>query len=232
MQNFINIIKTNRKKVFIICFIIILIIIFLLLNIFKDKKNINKVLERNDYVFTQVNQNQQKLPYINIRGTIVEKINDELYNMFYTISENENNKYDYKYHIDNNILYLFIKIDQYNSNNVLNPKYISYYIDINKGTLYNVEEILKMHNFNLDKLSNIIDEKLNMAYTQEIELGYVEKGFCDFECYKDIHEINPLQKRIALYFNGKDLIAYLNYNVETIYYTQTNPVEFPHVFKL
>lgn len=232
MENLINIIKTHKKKFYIIGAILILIIVFLLVNFFKNKSNINKTISNKDYVFTQVEKSAtQKLPYINVDGEQIEKINDKLYEDFYMTTSDEKNKYDYKYYLDDNLLYIFIEIEEY-KNNIKNPRYISYYIDIDKGTLYSLDDVLKIHDMDMNRLTTIINNELNSSYVEETELGYVEEGFCDFECYKDIHDINPLNKRIALFYDGNKLTAYLNYTVETIYYVDTNPTIFPHIFEL
>lgn len=232
MENLINIIKTHKKKFYIIGAILILIIVFLLVNFFKNKSNINKTISNKDYVFTQVEKSAtQKLPYINVDGEQIEKINDKLYEDFYMTTSDEKNKYDYKYYLDDNLLYIFIEIEEY-KNNIKNPRYISYYIDIDKGTLYSLDDVLEIHDMDMNRLTTIINNELNSSYVEETELGYVEEGFCDFECYKDIHDINPLNKRIALFYDGNKLTAYLNYTVETIYYVDTNPTIFPHIFEL
>lgn len=232
MENLINIIKTHKKKFYIIGAILVLIIVFLLVNFFKNKSNINKTISNKDYVFTQVEKSAtQKLPYINVDGEQIEKINDKLYEDFYMTTSDEKNKYDYKYYLDDNLLYIFIEIEEY-KNNIKNPRYISYYIDIDKGTLYSLDDVLKIHDMDMNRLTTIINNELNSSYVEETELGYVEEGFCDFECYKDIHDINPLNKRIALFYDGNKLTAYLNYTVETIYYVDTNPTIFPHIFEL
>ena len=232
MENLINIIKTHKKKFYIIGAILILIIVFLLVNFFKNKSNVNKTISNKDYVFTQVEKSAtQKLPYINVDGEQIERINDKLYEDFYMTTSDEKNKYDYKYYLDNNLLYIFIEIEEY-KNNIKNPRYISYYIDIDKGTLYSLDDVLKIHDMDMNRLTTIINNELNSSYVEETELGYVEEGFCDFECYKDIHDINPLNKRIALFYDGNKLTAYLNYTVETIYYVDTNPTIFPHIFEL
>lgn len=232
MENLINIIKTHKKKFYIIGAILILIIVFLLVNFFKNKSNVNKTISNKDYVFTQVEKSAtQKLPYINVDGEQIEKINDKLYEDFYMTTSDEKNKYDYKYYLDDNLLYIFIEIEEY-KNNIKNPRYISYYIDIDKGTLYSLDDVLKIHDMDMNRLTTIINNELNSSYVEETELGYVEEGFCDFECYKDIHDINPLNKRIALFYDGNKLTAYLNYTVETIYYVDTNPTIFPHIFEL
>lgn len=232
MENLINIIKTHKKKFYIIGAILILIIVFLLVNFFKNKSNVNKTISNKDYVFTQVEKSAtQKLPYINVDGEQIEKINDKLYEDFYMTTSDEKNKYDYKYYLDDNLLYIFIEIEEY-KNNIKNPRYISYYIDIDKRTLYSLDDVLKIHDMDMNRLTTIINNELNSSYVEETELGYVEEGFCDFECYKDIHDINPLNKRIALFYDGNKLTAYLNYTVETIYYVDTNPTIFPHIFEL
>ena len=232
MENLINIIKTHKKKFYIIGAILVLIIVFLLVNFFKNKSNINKTISNKDYVFTQVEKSTtQKLPYINVDGEQIEKINDKLYEDFYMTTSDEKNKYNYNYYLDDNLLYIFIEIEEY-KNNIKNPRYISYYIDIDKGTLYSLDDVLKIHDMDMNRLTTIINNELNSSYVEETELGYVEEGFCDFECYKDIHDINPLNKRIALFYDGNKLTAYLNYTVETIYYVDTNPTIFPHIFEL
>ncbi len=232
MENLIYIIKTHKKKFYIIGAILVLIIVFLLVNFFKNKSNINKTISNKDYVFTQVEKSAtQKLPYINVDGEQIEKINDKLYEDFYMTTSDEKNKYDYKYYLDDNLLYIFIEIEEY-KNNIKNPRYISYYIDIDKGTLYSLDDVLEIHDMDMNRLTTIINNELNSSYVEETELGYVEEGFCDFECYKDIHDINPLNKRIALFYDGNKLTAYLNYTVETIYYVDTNPTIFPHIFEL
>ena len=232
MQNLINIIKTHKKKFYIIGIVLILIVILLLINLSKNKENKNKEIANRNYVFSEIETNEnQKLPYINVKGDKIEKINDKLYEDFYMTTSNEENTYNYKYYLDDNLLYVFIEIEEY-KNDIKNPRYISYYIDINNGTLYNLEDILKLHDLDINRLTTIIDNKLNSSYVEETELGYVEEGFCDFECYKDIHNINPLNKRIALFYDGEKLTAYLNYTVETIYYVDTNPIVFQNIFEL
>lgn len=231
MNKLINLIKMQKKKFIIIGLFIVLIVIFLCINIINNNRNSNKDFKNKDYVYTQIENNNSKLPYINIKGAKIEKVNDILYDVFYDVVNDKRNSFNYKYYLDDEILYIFIDIVEY-INDIKNPRYIAYYININTGNLYNVEDILNKHKLTLNDVSQIIDEKLNSSYIEETELGYVEKGFCDFECYKDIHNINPLNKRLSLFYDGKKLIGYLNYMVETIYYVDTNPVEFPHIFKI
>lgn len=233
MNKIIDIMKSNKKKFYIIIAFIILIVIIFIFNIVNTSKNKNKEISNKDYVFTQVeNNNKQMLPYINIKGDKIDIINDKISTEYFNIVLNDKNTFTYNYYIEDNILYIFITIEKYNENNIMNPKYIAYYINVDDGTIYNIKDILKKHKIDYNSIESKITKIINSSYVEETELGYVEKGFCDFECYLDIHDISSLNKNMMLSYDGINFKIYLNYTVETIYYVEDNPVEFPHEFEL
>ena len=233
MNKLIEIIKSNKKKCLIILIIIILIFILLIYNLINNVKNNNRSIPNKEYVFTEIeNSNIQRLPYINIKSQKVDTINDELSDEYFEIISDERNKFDYNYYVEDDILYLFVNIEKYNNDGIILPKYIAYYINTQNGKLYSIEEILDNHNLNFDEIKSKITQKIKETYNKETELGYVEKGFCDFECYLDMRDVNPLNKRLVLSYDGKNFIAYLNYEVETTYYVKENPIKFPSMYEL
>ena len=85
MQIILNYIKENKKKLLIV---VILIIILTIISLYLNNRKENKIYYSENYVYTKESYNHtdnlvSELPYINIVGEEISKINVKLIELYY-----------------------------------------------------------------------------------------------------------------------------------------------------
>ena len=104
----IDIIKDNKIKVLIIFIIIVLAIVISILSSNMEKEVENKEFKNSDYIFTKFEKYKDiRCPYINVKSKTISNINGRIMEQYYRLI-NEDNKMDYIYSINDNILSLLI----------------------------------------------------------------------------------------------------------------------------
>ena len=233
IDNIIEIIKDNKGKCLTILILLILIIIISIFNIVSEKKVDNKNFKSSNYVFTKYENNNVKCPYININSKTINNINERLIRRYYKLV-NEGNKMDYKYTINNNILSLLITITTkeigYSTSSI---EFISYNINLENNKIIKNNDLIKMYNLSSNEINDYILEELNNYYNIEVDEGYIENKECDLECYLFMHEIEDINSNIVYYIDKNNkLIAYLNHELETIYFDESDYKEFVYKYNL
>ena len=210
MEDFIR-----NYKVYVITLVVVIVLFFILsiLNLL-NKNDTSKEFKHSDYIKTidtvDNKDEKSKLPYINIKSNEVKKINNQISELFYDITNYETNSFTYEYFVNDDIVSLLIKIKKIDEMNVLlmNESYISYNIDIKNKKQISKDELLSKYNVTYDTINNMIDERMRNFYNFEIENGYIDEE-CDYEGYLGWRNITLPTNDIALIVDNKTIEEYL-----------------------
>ena len=223
----------NKKLIFAVV-LIILTIILSVTNNFTKNDNTNKKIKNKKYVFTleSSSDNNSKLPYINLKGDSIEKLNIELKEKYYKIISNTSlNSINYEVNINSGFISLLIIEQQKESeNDIPDIVYTAYYIEINTMKLLNQEDIIKKYNLNLTSIEKQISTELNNQYNKEVTDGYIVKQECDYNCYLEYRKYNSINDNLQFYIKENKVYGYLNLTNKIFYYASYDYPKYKDVY--
>lgn len=199
--------EQSGKKKLIILFVVLatITIILVVLNNQLDKNN--KLLGAKDYIIekeTEYSKDESKglLPVINLKGKDVEKINNEILGIYYSIAYKEYDVFKYEYNLHDDILSLLITVTIVDDTEYGTIKYYSYNINVKDNKCLSNQDVVR--ELKLD--SNILDEKLEFRIKKYYSLDSLNKTM-SYEEYKEL--INYQKEDVKLYIKNKKLYAYI-----------------------
>lgn len=199
--------EQSGKKKLIILLIVLIAITIILVVLNKKMDTNNKVLGAQDYVIekeTEYSKDESKgpLPVINLKGKEVEKINNEILGIYYSVAYKEYDVFKYEYNIEKDILSLLITVTLVDDTEYGTIKYYSYNINVKENKSLSNQEVVKT--LKLD--SNIINEKLEFRIKKYYSLDVLNKTM-SYDEYKEL--INYKKEDAKLYIKNKKLYAYI-----------------------
>lgn len=210
-------IRENKKVLLVIIGVIIILSI---ISIYINNQKNKKVYMSDDYVFTKESYEYNEyifseLPYINIKGDEIQKINNELLNQYYEINELQEKMMKYDYYISDNILSLIVKVYYIEAPDV-SPSLSVYNVDMDSlEVLYN-NELLTLFNISNNEVIDFIRSDINDYYNYEIRNDYISND-CNFDCYLSRANSLPLDK-YELYVKDNILYAYKDLKLDRDFY--------------
>lgn len=192
-------IKENKKQILIftiitLSLILITVVLSLLLN--NNKNKAEKILIDQDYIIekeTKYSELHGKMPFINLKGKEIEKINNEILSNYYSTVSSKDNIYIAKYHIYKDILSLFITISLDDGSEYGNIKYYSYNVNVKTGNVMSNKDLHKY----LDLKSTTINEKIENKLKSYYEKDSLKKELT-FEEYKETLNYKEDNNRLVI----------------------------------
>lgn len=208
----------NKK---IIIFIVISIIILLLLYLIKrNNYNYTKLLENKelDIVYDKVNNDKDKVPYINITNKFINDINQDINSIYEDYLIFSPDGFNYRYSISNNILSIIITA------HIVKPEsthyditYKSYNIDLQRMKLLTNKEILNKYNISEEKMKYYLYNKFLNYYKDLVAKNYFSEEQCDFKTFLENKNIDNILDDNNFYINNNHLELYKYFNIFTDY---------------
>lgn len=216
-------IRENKKKLLIL---FIVIIILLILSFMVNSSTINKVYVSESYVYSKEsyahnNELTSRLPYINIKGETVSKVNIELINKYYEVITIDDMFIDYVFYKNDNIISLIVEIRYLSSPNAYPYEVIVYNVDIETGKILTDEEVIELFDVSFEDVSNAIYDEIREYYDYEKKKGYFITE-CDFDCYLSNIKAFPILNNCKYYIKDKTLIVYKNLQLGSDFYYDVN----------
>ncbi len=206
--------------------LIIIVILCIILNIVNNNKSKEYETYKQDtsknYVYTKYHSdtNKASIPYINVSGEDVSKVNNEIINEAtpYLTSSDPNKTVTYRYNQNKNILSVVLTYRDIDSNDQLTYLYKTYVFDLkNNAHLLSDEEILKKFNITYAEVNEIMATKMKEKYQDEVSKGYIEKNECDYKCYLNLRNITNYIDNANYYIENSRLVVYKVFEVYSIY---------------
>ena len=198
----------NRKILFggIIVFIILILLYGILL--LTNKTELNLQDKNKDIIYDKVNNKNKKIPYVNLVGEDINKINENI-DLFVKDYLNENNSnVSYEYNKNGNILSILIRIIYYNGVDAPEIKFTSYNILLNDSYLISDDELFKLINSNKGEVNKIIENSF-IDYYNESEIRK-NLSYQDFIKYRDYYF--NIDKDVSYYIDNNKIYGYININ--------------------
>jgi uncharacterized protein YqgV (UPF0045/DUF77 family) len=206
------------KKYWILIFIILFAVIVLIigLNVKKD-------------VTTIESSNGSNLPEVNIDSTDSDAINEYVEKLYKQYTSDGKSKLNYTTFTYNNIISMLITIDEYDEETgQFIKKYLTFNIDKSSGKFIEKEDFATLLGIDLDEILNIIQNKFQYYYQDELQKNYISN--IDFDTYmKEIRGIEVLFENTYFAIENNTLVAYINfYTLDSIDEGYFNSLENPH----
>jgi uncharacterized protein YqgV (UPF0045/DUF77 family) len=206
------------KKYWILIFIILFAVIVLIigLNVKKD-------------VTTIESSNGSNLPEVNIDSTDSDAINEYVEKLYKQYTSDGKSKLNYTTFTYNNIISMLITIDEYDEETgQFIKKYLTFNIDKSSGKFIEKEDFATLLGIDLDEILNIIQNKFQYYYQDELQKNYISN--IDFDTYmKEIRGIEVLFENTYFAIENNTLVAYINfYTLDSIDEGYFNLLENPH----
>jgi uncharacterized protein YqgV (UPF0045/DUF77 family) len=206
------------KKYWILIFIILFAVIVLIigLNVKKD-------------VTTIESSNGSNLPEVNIDSTDSDAINEYVEKLYKQYTSDGKSKLNYTTFTYNNIISMLITIDEYDEETgQFIKKYLTFNIDKSSGKFIEKEDFATLLGIDLDEILNIIQNKFQYYYQDELQKNYISN--IDFDTYmKEIRGIEVLFENTYFAIENNTLVAYVNfYTLDSIDIGYFNSLENPH----
>lgn len=206
------------KKYWILIFIILFAVIVLIigLNVKKD-------------VTTIESSNGSNLPEVNIDSTDSDAINEYVEKLYKQYTSDGKSKLNYTTFTYNNIISMLITIDEYDEETgQFIKKYLTFNIDKSSGKFIEKEDFATLLGIDLDEILNIIQNKFQYYYQDELQKNYISN--IDFDTYmKEIRGIEVLFENTYFAIENNTLVAYVNfYTLDSIDEGYFNLLENPH----
>ena len=206
----------KNKKIIIIIVVITLVLLSTFIYLLNNKKyNYSKLLENQNYdiVYNKENTGNDKVPYVNLTGDSIKKINQEIASLYEYYLIFSPDGFDYNYSVSDSILSIIITahIIQPESDNY-NILYKSYNIELKKLKLLTDDEILKRFKItNKDMEYYLYNKYLNMYYDL-IDKKYFTEEQYSFKTFLENKNLNNLLEDNNYYINNNHLEIYKYFN--------------------
>lgn len=163
--------EKNKKLIKILIILIaILTIITVALKVLNFKNQSNKSLSNYDYIIvkeTEYSSNEKKgpMPIINLSGSDIDKINEEIIGKYYKVAYTADDIYSYEYTIYENILSLFIKITYVDASSEYGTiEYYAYNINLDDNKPLTNSELVNILGLKETNLNDEINSRIKKYY--------------------------------------------------------------------
>ena len=227
----------SKLQIIMIAIILFFIIILIINSISNNSKDIR--LDRSkDIVYTSYKSDKyaQEIPYINIKGDSILKVNEDLQEYTKEFKNNKYSKISYEYQYGNgfqNLLSLIITM-KYDRNDIHKVYYASYNIDTNQKRQISNNDLLKAYGLTRKDVDKIVEEEFKNFYEDEIDNEYFERGECDFSCYMKLRKYSSIDDIDFSYYVDEDSILklYLPFEEDSIFEEHNYFSDEDHIFEI
>lgn len=219
-------IEDNKKNLIILASLIIFTIFFLIFSSCSLKK-------KDKYIYTIEKNSKSKLPYINLKGSNIELINNSLKVEYDELSKYKNSYFKYKYSIQDDIISLLIeKGIKKSKSDFLEEEYKVYNISLKSKKVLSKDEIMSKYNLDKNNIKSIIEKALEKQFKYESDNGYVVPQECNLNCYLNDKNYVSIDDNLEFFIKGKDIYGYLNIKNTFLYYDINNYPKTNKMYKL
>lgn len=204
--------KTKKNiKILIVIFLVCLLLTIGLLLVKKSSQKEKKVLEEYSYLIekeTDFSSNVDKglLPIINLKGSDIEKINEEIITKYYEIAYTEYDIFRYEYYVHDDILSILITLTYVDNTEYGKIEYYSYNINTKTNKSLSKEELLEYLNIDLTKFNNNVENRIKEYYNQD-----TLKDQINYREYKEALNFNESNERLVV--KDQKIYCYISLNV-------------------
>jgi len=206
----------NKKILFSIILLLIVFILFYGVFSLTKKAEINLQDKSKDIIYDKV-INNKKIPYVNLVGGDVDKINENIELFVKDYVNDEYSDISYDYNKNGNILSLIIRIIDSKSIDVSEIKFTSYNILLNNSVLVSDDELFTLLDSNKMEVEKVIENSFIDYYNNSEIIKSI-----DYDTYKKYQsEYFDYNKDVSYYINKNKIYGYINMN-SGIDYTEYN----------
>ncbi len=212
----------DKRLLIVLIVVIVLFVVLQTVNTKSQNKYVSmKQDETKKYVYTkyQSTVNNAYVPFINIVGTDVNNVNNEIVNdaTNYLASTDKNKTVTYYYNQSNNIVSVVL-IYREMIDSKLTYKYKTYVFDLsNNAKKLSDSEILKIFNFDTDYVNKKMASIMKNKYADEVNNGIIDKNECDYSCYLKLRGISNYTDNANYYIEDSKLVVYKAFDVYSKY---------------
>ena len=193
----------NKKQIILVVIGVAIIIALSIYHFSRDIRTVDRTGE-------------SKLPEINISSNDSQTINQYLKDLYENYTADGKSNFNYTYDTYENKISILVDIDIYDEHlDNYKKKYLGFNIDKDTGQFIDKEEVANLFGYELTKIIEVANNRLNDYYEKESKSGYVDNNECNFECYLSyVRGITNIYDNIELVIKDKKLILYLNFEID------------------
>ena len=204
----------SKKTIILIGSTILIALVILLSSLSRSSENFKNIkLDKSNYlVYSKVEKKDANypkyVPYINIKGDIVDQVNRDIDNFVGNYVDSDKSLITYEYNINGIILSVVVKILDYKNEYAPRIYFRSYNINLDTLKLISDQSLLDFFQTNEEEVSAKIENKFNEYYTELVKEGYYVTEECDYKCFLGYRDISNYLDDVNYYVKNGDLIAY------------------------
>lgn len=196
-----------KERLFFLFACILGIFVIILFGIYQFNKNsIRYIYPKKSIIYTSSKSDNKNIPFINLRGTSIEQVNQNISDFVGKYINDSDIFIDYQYQKNGTILSLLITVIQYQTIGVPEVLFQSYHIDLTNNQFITNQDLLEYVHQN----SNTLQERMNrffLDYYHDSEIS----GFCDEVCFfDDLNNYYDFNRDVTLFLQDGKLMAYLS----------------------
>lgn len=228
-----NLDKKILFKYSLLAFIFLILFIFVIVFFQPNSDFENKVLKQNVYIFykendysTSENSLVGDMPVINYNSKEINRINNEIVNIYYDILLKDSAVFKSYYYVYNNVLSLCIETNYFDNSEYGNLNYYSYNINLDDYSVLSDDQFFKLIGISDEDVFNAISNRLHSYYIND-DLA----NSMDFDSYKNY----LLDGKSFVYVLKEDsMYAYsnINYTHDLVHSSQFNNIYEFKIFDL
>ena len=202
-------------------FAIVFFVVFFYMK--KQEENYQKIkVSSGDYlVYTKYQAEDESysilVPYINIKGEVVEAINQDIDLFLGEFLSSKHSNISYEYEINGIILSIVVKVIDYDTNYAPQPYFRGYNINLDTLELISNESLLDFFNINMDIVSTKISAQLLSYYNELVYEKYFQEDECNYSCFLKYRGIDNVLDNITFYVKNGKLVVYKPFTFASIY---------------
>lgn len=197
----------NKRILIVIIVFIVFLVVYGFISL-TNRVEINLRDKNKDIIYDKVNKKDIKVPYVNLYGEDIDKINNNIDLFVKDYIDDRYSNITYNYNKNGNILSLIIRIINYNGVDSPEIKFTSYNILLDNSKLISDEELFTLVNSNKNEINKIIEN----SFIEFFNNSEIRKSI-DYDDYINYREYYfEYNKDTSYYIDNYKIYGYININ--------------------
>lgn len=158
-----------------------------------------------------------KVPYINIKGSTIKSINEDIDSYVSEFIDKKMKISTYEYNINGKVLSLAVKTVDYYNEDMPEVYFKTYNINLDTLELVSDEELLNSYDVNSNDVSAAIEKQFEYWYKDLKKEKYLTEDVCDYECFLEYRGVEDYMENISYYIDKGKLIVFKPFSFYSVY---------------
>jgi len=219
-----NKLDNNKKIPIVITVSVILLTIIIVYTFFRNSESGYKSIKvdtNKELVYTLKETRDDvfyiKVPYININGSTIKSINEDIDSYLSEFIDTKMKISTYEYNINGKVLSLAIKTVDYYNEDMPIVYFKTYNINLDTLELVSDEELLNAYDINFNDVNNAMEKQFKYWYKELKKEKYLTEEECDYECFLEYRGVEDYMDNISYYIDEGKLVVFKPFSFYSVY---------------